>query len=63
MTDWLPWGFALMLGNFVTLYLILKALGKNRKSAWVAYWLTVVISTFIYLLYIIYGESWVWYLR
>ncbi|MHB8604572.1 MAG: hypothetical protein ACYDCK_04890 [Thermoplasmatota archaeon] len=70
MTDWLPWGFTLMVGTFTTLALALAAVGRapvgerpRLGPAWIALGATVVASFAIYSLYLLYGESWVWYLR
>ena len=70
MTDWLPWGFIVMLGTFSTFWLIIRALeqmahGKTpdlNLAKWVLI-LTLVLSFGVYVLYIIYGESWIWYLK
>lgn len=70
MTDWLPWGFVMMVGTFSTLALQLRALAQapvgtppDLKAAWIGLTLTALASTILFLLYVFSGESWIWYLR
>ena len=70
MTDWLPWGFVVMAGTFTTLALTLRAIVRapagskpDLSAAWWALAASAIAAFGVYLLYILYGESWVWYLR
>lgn len=70
MTDWLPWGFVLMTGTFTTLALTLRSIQAtpvdqkpNLKWAWIALAATVVGSFAVYMMYIVYGETWIWYFQ
>jgi hypothetical protein len=70
MTDWLPWGAVVMGGTFSTLALTLRALGRRKegealdlRAAWWALVVTILASLGVYLLYLLYGERWVWYLQ
>ena len=70
MTDWLPWGAAVMGGTFTTLWLTLRALQRHAggapldlRAAWRALVVAIVASLAVYVLYLFFGESWGWYLR
>jgi hypothetical protein len=70
MTDWLPWGGAMMAGIFTTTALALRELERTpvgekprlRGAHW-ALFATIVVTLTMYLLYVFLGESWIWYLR
>ncbi|MCS4539040.1 MAG: hypothetical protein HYY67_09305 [Thaumarchaeota archaeon] len=68
MTDWLPWGFVLMVGLFATTHFALESLGKtpvgqtpNLSKAGLALKITILVSAIVYAMYIAYGERWLWY--
>lgn len=68
MTDWLPWGFVLMVGFFATSYFALNSLSNtpvgqkpNLSRASLTLKITIIISTILYAMYIAYGQSWIWY--
>jgi hypothetical protein len=67
MTDWLPWGGALMVGTLATLHFALRALeakmpdDDNVRKARIAYWVTAVLSLFTYALYLVFQENWLPY--
>jgi hypothetical protein len=70
MTDWLPWGGAMMAGTFTTIALALRDLQRTpvgeRSRLHGARWAlfgTIVVTLTLYLLYVFLGESWIWYLR
>jgi hypothetical protein len=70
MTDWLPWGAAMMAGIFTTVALALRDLQRTpvgerpqlRAARW-ALVATIAVTLTLYLLYVFLGESWIWYLR
>jgi len=70
VTDWLPWGFALMVGIVATQALTLRALAKAplgqrpdlRPAGW-ALAATALVSGALYLLYVLFGECWLPYVR
>jgi hypothetical protein len=68
MTDWLPWGAALMAGTFATIGLALRSLGRtpvgqrpDLRHAKRALLATVVLSVALFALYLAFGERWIWY--
>lgn len=68
MTDWMPWGFVVMTGTFVTLWLALKAVGETPTGrvpdlgrARLSLLVTIASSFLVYLLYIVLGEAWLPY--
>lgn len=70
MTDWLPWGLAMMIGMFTTLALQLRALAltpvgqrPDLRLARRSFRITVLVTVVVYLLYVVLGEGWLWYLR
>lgn len=70
MTDWLPWGLVVMVGLVGTSALTLRALARTplgerpdvRPAAW-ALGATAVLAAGVYLLYILFGECWLPYVR
>lgn len=68
MTDWLPWGGALMVGTLATLGLTLRSLQRTpvgqapdlgaARKALVA---TAVVTAVLYALYLALDEDWLWY--
>ena len=68
MTDWLPWGFVVMLGMYTTLGLVLRALEKSSviqkkdlRLVKIFFWFSILLSLIVYSLYLITGEAWIWY--
>jgi len=67
MTDWLPWGWVLMVGSFTTQALMLRALkasgvkASELRTVKLALALTAILSFAVYALYVFYGERWIWY--
>jgi hypothetical protein len=59
-----------MAGTFTTLGLTLRALARlgaggplRLRAAWIALGVTITATLAVYVLSLLYGESWVWYLR
>lgn len=67
MTDWLPWGGALMAGTFATLHFILKAMEARMpedvdvRNARRAFWAALALSALTYAMYLAFGEGWLPY--
>ena len=70
MTDWLPWGAIVMAGAIATAAVTLRQIGRtpvgtkpDLRPAWWTLAASSVAALAVYALYLVYGESWVWYLR
>jgi hypothetical protein len=68
MTDWLPWGAVVMVGTFVTLGLLVRAVGRTPvgerpqlRAVWWALWVSVVLGLATFSMYLLTGERWIWY--
>lgn len=65
MTDWLPVVGIGLAGTLTTLGLLLSGLQSGAASRLVAarraFWVTVVATALVYALYLVFGESWLWY--
>lgn len=60
----MPSALVLSGGVFAVLWLLLKAVqdaGGSTTRARKAFWATVVVTSLVYLLYLVAGESWIWY--
>lgn len=64
MTDWMPFALVLSASVFTLLWLLIDALerqGADVGSARGAYWVSLVLTATVYVVYLVAGESWIWY--
>lgn len=64
MTDWLPFAFVLSAGVFTVLWLLVGAVedaGAEAGNARKAYWVTVALTGVLFVVYLVAGETWLWY--
>ena len=63
MTDWLPWGAALMLTTLGALHVLTREgdAATNRKQARLIVLAGGVLTLVVYLLYLVFGERWLPY--
>lgn len=63
MVDWMPFAFVLSMGVFSLLWLLLEAddgAGRSTGDARKAYWGTVALTAALYVVYLAFGEAWLW---
>lgn len=64
MTDWMPFAFVLSAGVFTVLWLLIGAVeasGGETGDARKAYWAAVALTAVLYAVYLVAGETWLWY--